>query len=68
MSMDQPDLQFSSKTVMGTIGKLVVITEARLRMISRYLDDKRVLEYLHGYQSEVTECKALGDSDLAVDG
>ena len=56
ISMDLPDLQFSSKIVIDT-------KEYLFRKISRYLEDTRVLECVCGYQSEVTECMALGDSN-----
>ena len=57
--MDQPDLQFSPKTVMGKIAR----PAARFRKFSRYLEDERVLEYLDGKHSEVAGSMAFGDSD-----
>ena len=54
ISMDRLDLQFSSKA------KLMVITKARLQKISRYLEDKPVLERFCGYQSEAAECMVFG--------
>ena len=63
----QADLQFSSKSVMSTIAKLVEITRSRLRKISQYLEDQPVLEFLHAYQNEVAECMAFGDRDWAGD-
>ena len=68
LSMDRHDLQFCSKTVMSTIAQPVVVTEARLRNISGCLEGTRVLEYLCGCQSEVTERTAFGDGDWAEDG
>ena len=65
ISMDRPDLQFSSKTEMSTIAKPLQITKSRLRKIARYLEDKPVLAL--AYQNEVDECMAFGDSDRARD-
>ena len=56
ISMDRPDLQFSSKTVMSTIAKPPEIRKSRLRKIARHLEDKPVLEYVCAYQNEVDEC------------
>ena len=67
ISMNRPDLQFSSKTVMSTIAQPVVVTDSRLRNFSECLEDTRVLEYLCGCQSEVTKCTAFGDGDWAWD-
>ena len=61
ISMDRPDPQSSPTTVMSTIAKLVEITRSRLRKIAQYLEDKPVLECVHTYLNEVTECMAFGD-------
>ena len=54
LAMDQPDLQFSLKTVMSTIAKPLEITQSRLRQIARYLEDKPVLEHVYAENSQKT--------------
>ena len=61
-----PDLQFSSKTMMSTTAKPLEITKSRLNKIARYLEYKRVLEYVYAYQTEVAECMAFGDSGREI--
>ena len=41
--------------------------ESRLRKIARHLEDSPAVEYVYGYQSEVTACMEFGDSDCARD-
>ena len=67
ISMDRPELPFSSKTVMSTIAKPLEVTKSRLQKIARYLKDNPVLQYVCAYQNEVDECMAFGDSDWARD-
>ena len=67
ISMERPDLQFISKTVMSTIARSLEITKSRLRKIAMYLEDKPSLEKVYAHQSVVAECMAFGESDWAAD-
>ena len=65
ISMDRPDQQFSSKTVMSTIAKLLEIAASKDR--DELGEQASAGVHLWRYQREVTECMAFGDSDWAGD-
>ena len=67
VSVDRPDMQFATKTIMSSISKPSVLTEARLRRLGRYLVGHSVLEFVYEYQDGPAMITAYSDSDWAGD-
>ena len=55
VSVDRPDRQYVTKTVMSSIATPSILTEVRLRRLGRYLVGHRTLEFVYDYQDEHTD-------------